>query len=539
MQVQTAPVQSSRIKDWKPTVTLVALYNVHAIGARSIQAYLARKGYPVNLICFKHMDLNDAELPTRTEVDLLLDLIDQLDTDVIGLSLNWSAIAGVAEYLYKQMRARFDVPILVGGVNAIMDSERTAAWSDLTCVGEGELSMVDYLERYRTGQPVDPVADLWIRSDNGAMTRNEKSSPLPNLDSFGIPSYDDDTQFFIDHNRVIPGDARRQAPGVLFTIASRGCPMQCTFCSSPTMRRGYFQKGAFLRYKSVTNLMKELHMAREALGKDLRFIDFSDDIFGLNPNWLEEFAQVYPKEIGLPFTCFQFPTTATENVIRLLQKAGVAHVRIGLQSGSERVRREIFKRQDTNRQIAQAAETCARYGVRLNFDIITDNPWETDVDRRETLQLMLELQKGYSLHMFNLTYYPGTELTRRALEEGITEEPFAFERARIRESLAQGAPEETHRIEQAQFRTLSLGENYWRSLIALAGRKGVPRALVRLLARMVWLRSFPRPLIVFSMFVTFLSHARRGAHMLFSGQVSLAMFGKLARMVLINRDTYR
>jgi hypothetical protein len=56
------------------------------------------------------------------------------------------------------------------------------------------------------------------------------------------------------------------------------------------------------------------------------------------------------------------------------------------------------------------------------YDIITDNPYETDDDRFETLQLVHQLPQPYRLSLFSLTFYPGTELHEKALADGLIQD---------------------------------------------------------------------------------------------------------------------
>src|SRR4029077_7760989 len=91
---------------------------------------------------------------------------------------------------------------------------------------------------------------------------------------------------------------------------------------------------------------------------------------------------------------------------------------LGVQSGSERIRRDCYERETTNEEIIQACRTLAKYGVERNLDFIGDNPYETDDDRFETVDLLSRLPKPFFFNYFSLTYFPGVDLTERALRDG-------------------------------------------------------------------------------------------------------------------------
>jgi hypothetical protein len=57
-----------------------------------------------------------------------------------------------------------------------------------------------------------------------------------------------------------------------------------------------------------------------------------------------------------------------------------------------------------------------------NYDLILDNPWETQSDILETIALLGKLAPPYSLNLFSLAFFPGTSLCARAVEEKIIDE---------------------------------------------------------------------------------------------------------------------
>jgi radical SAM superfamily enzyme YgiQ (UPF0313 family) len=163
--------------------------------------------------------------------------------------------------------------------------------------------------------------------------------------------------------------------------------------------------------------MRELNEAK-AKRPRLKAIAFSDDIFAPPRPWLEEFCARYKAEIGLPFIIFSFPRMVDDAKVKLMADAGLAWTTLGVQSGSERIRRDCYERETSNEEIIGACQTLARYGVERNLDFIGDNPYETDEDRFETVDLLSRLPKPFFFNYFSLTYFPGVDLTERALRDG-------------------------------------------------------------------------------------------------------------------------
>jgi hypothetical protein len=201
-------------------------------------------------------------------------------------------------------------------------------------------------------------------------------------------------------------------------MAVRGCPFECTFCIHNFTRKATVGLGTYLRRRSVDHVMAELNAAVR-LRPNLRAIAFSDDIFAPQRPWLEEFCTRYKREIGLPFTVYSYPGMVDEKRVKMMRDAGLWCSTMGIQSGSERIRRDCYERETPNEDIIQACEILERFGVGRNLDFIGENPYENEADRRETIDLLCRLPKPFFFNYFSLTFFPGVDLTARALKDGL------------------------------------------------------------------------------------------------------------------------
>ena len=201
-------------------------------------------------------------------------------------------------------------------------------------------------------------------------------------------------------------------------MAVRGCPFECTFCIHNFTRKATEGLGTYCAGAASTTSWRELH-AVVAQRPQLKAIAFSDDIFAPPRPWLEEFCARY-KRGDRPAVRRSTRSRAwwTSSGSRLMRDAGLWAATMGIQSGSERIRRDCYERETSNEEIIEACEMFARHGVVRNLDFIGDNPYETDDDRRETLDLLCRLPKPFYFNYFSLTYFPGVDLTERALRDG-------------------------------------------------------------------------------------------------------------------------
>ncbi len=135
--------------------------------------------------------------------------------------------------------------------------------------------------------------------------------------------------------------------------------------------------------------------------------------------WLTRFAERYRKEVGIPFILRTTPRHITREKLALLKEAGLRWVFMGLQTGSDRINEEVYRRHVTADQFIEAAHTISSLGLCPWYDVILDNPYETEEDHLATIDLLLRTPGLFQFDLFSLDYFPGTELRERALRDGI------------------------------------------------------------------------------------------------------------------------
>ncbi len=115
------------------------------------------------------------------------------------------------------------------------------------------------------------------------------------------------------------------------------------------------------------------------------------------------------------------PSTVTREKMAALVDAGLIAVRMGIQTGSEHTK-QVYKRYHTNQQIENAAKIFNEFKDKIEppqYDIILDNPFETEDNVVETLRFVAGLPPPFTLSLFSLTFYSATELYDMAEREGI------------------------------------------------------------------------------------------------------------------------
>jgi radical SAM superfamily enzyme YgiQ (UPF0313 family) len=238
-----------------------------------------------------------------------------------------------------------------------------------------------------------------------------------------------------------------------------------------------------LRARSVANVILELSQAKRVF-RDLRSINFWDDSFVARPlSDFEEFRRLYRSEVNLPFFALIEPMAFNRDKIKLLRECGLSSLQVGIQTGSERINREIYNRQVSNTSVLAMAQNLHDLGIAVIYDIIFNNPYETRADLTETLSLLLSFPRPFLVQGFNLIFYPGTALTEKALKDGyITAKDDAEDFSTIEGKSdspvkMMGSAEISGRFYSINYS--SREKEYQNALIALLAYHYVPHGLIR------------------------------------------------------------
>jgi len=284
---------------------------------------------------------------------------------------------------------------------------------DAVCRGEGEVYFLELVKRLDKGEDYTDIENFWFKKNDGTIIKNKMGSMLASLDSTPIP----------DRDLMYTADKSLAARGEKFFMATRGCPYQCTYCFNHAYNALTKGTGEMIRSRSVDSIINEIKEVKDNYFLDV--VNIGDDIFLLKPKgWLEEFAEKYPKVIGLPLFCSVRPETVTEETGFLLSKAGCTMVAMGIECGNNEVARKVLKRNTTNERIFESV----RILKKNNIKIMTQNliglpvPNPTDIDF-DTLDFNIKIKPHFGWASI-LYPYPGTEIGNQAMKDGFFDGDF-------------------------------------------------------------------------------------------------------------------
>jgi radical SAM superfamily enzyme YgiQ (UPF0313 family) len=399
---------------------------ISAMGFRKIAA-VAREIDPTVEVCFVPTDnlysFSSHFFPGKNAYlgDKDIKIISQYlaKADVIGFSSMTASAAYVDKIARNIKWINPGAYIIWGGVHAELYPKESLHFVDAICTGEGELSIKLFMENLKKNQIRTDLPNMWFKTKKGIIKNIRlplNSSEL--MDHFPHPYYQNDCLLYDYRKHCFKAFDKldyAQYNGLLYrTIWTLGCPFNCSYCANDsfiTMDSGYRR----LRYASVEHIIDEIKIAKK-LHPYISTVAFYDDNFiSLPLPIIKYFSQQYKKDIGLPFVVFGIhPNTADKEKINLLARAGMNRMRMGIQSGSKDILR-FFNRPTPLEKIKVStgllAEAAKKFHmIAPSYDIISDIPIQAPKDIKDTLELVYNINKPFTLNVFSLRIFPKTRL---------------------------------------------------------------------------------------------------------------------------------
>ena len=372
-----------------------------AIGPACLAAYLRREGHTVDL----HVVEYDAT------IDDVIEAVRAYGPALIGLSMTTRQWLRGAEVV-AGLREQVDIPVIAGGLHPTFSPEQVleSPGFDYVCLGEGEGALLDVVEHIDAGVPI--VAGAIDNIQCRGAGRPKLRDPIPELDS--LP--------------WMARDMLMERAGMAYMVTQRGCPFLCTYCAARMYNEMYSGYG---RRRSQDDVHAEIASLRE---KGVGYLLFLDDTFTIHRKWVKEFCERHAAAGAMPFSLHARADTMTDAMIEQLAMAGCRHITYGVESGSERVRKEIMRRPVTNAKLIDVFDRTRKSGIIITANYILGTPGERPEEIQETLDLHERLQPHDFGH-FVFYPYPGTPLFHTCKEQGLLPDDWMTRPANHRQTI--------------------------------------------------------------------------------------------------------
>jgi len=303
--------------------------------------------------------------------------------DAIGISGN-SLYMGHIQRITAEVKKEADIPVILGGYHPSLHPEETllSPGVDAICIGDGEHAISEYLDRLSARESLKGIAGLWYKQGED-IVRTPGGCFNPDLDSLPIPDWDlwEDLEkyfYFL---------------GMLYFIGTRGCTYRCSYCDAHEISQHV--GGRYYRIRDPVSYADEIaYQFKRYRGKGLRLAQLFDQIPTLDIGWLKAFCDRYV-ELGmharLPFSMFSRIDHLDEEKLRLLGRSGCAILRVGIESGNDHIRNDIYRKRISSDQIRKVISSGKRRGINFTAYYILGGPAETRDTINETIKFAEEL----------------------------------------------------------------------------------------------------------------------------------------------------
>lgn len=326
-----------------------------------------------------------------------------------SVASEYDFIKDIARYIKSHHRSPY---LLAGGPHVTLNPAETINDTyDAICIGEGEYPTHELAEKLAKDEKITSIQNLWIKNNNGEIERNPTREFNQDLDSMPFP------------DRAIwqkwMADSKKTKHEI---ILGRGCPFQCTYCCNHAFKK--IAPGKYVRFRSSGNVIhelenivhdfpetKEIYFEVETIGAD---IEFAKELCSK----LKDFNRLRPKPLSFGVNLRISPNIDYDRLFHHLQDSNFTYLKIGLESGSLRVRKDILKRHYSNEDILKTITLARQYHLKISTYVMIGIPGETLADFKETIACIRQCQPDRAgLSIFYP--YPGTELYKLSEDMGL------------------------------------------------------------------------------------------------------------------------
>ncbi len=229
---------------------------------------------------------------------------------------------------------------------------------DFVIRGEGETSLPLLAKAIKNRYPIETVPGIVFRNNDGSL---HISSPavVETVEGLGSQSM----------NLIRNDFYRRGQKGSYMIVASRGCPLKCTYCCIGNSSTPY-------RKRSVASVMEEVETAVDHFNAN--FIDFEDENLSLDRKWFRQLLyNLHDRFSGagpeLRAMNGLLPTSLDTDLLNLMKAAGFKTLNLSVGS-THQARLAKFRRPDITKELANIIRTAREIDLNIVCYIIAGAP---------------------------------------------------------------------------------------------------------------------------------------------------------------------
>jgi|TARA_B110001452_G_scaffold167892_1_gene140279 radical SAM superfamily enzyme YgiQ (UPF0313 family) len=423
-------------------------YNANSLGIAYIASYLNNRGHDAWLYNadyqsdYKYIKLKGLFNNFNSYKDYFKDIdhaiwhevkdqILKFNPDWVGYTSYTANISAIKIISNKVKKLNPAIRQVVGGVHATLDSDILDELTsiDYSIQREGEEALLALVEnknpRFIQGV-VSRDGDGLFKTGVAPVIKDINLLPLPERRKFwGIPTHEIKN---ID---------------VSYVNTIRGCPYKCTYCASP-----FHWDRKTTRLRTPESVLEEMHHLKdnyyvpskfdyaasanieqkdELKIEDNTIVYFVDDVFTVHKKRVKKMLRMIIKDkLNMRWKCEARADHLDDEICELMAEAGCERVKVGFESGSNRILSEV-KKLETREEMLVGAKMLKRAGVPFSAYFMAGFPGETDEDLKQTIDFAHKVEADYYSLSVLAPYY-GTELYDTLMKNGheLDQQPWEY-----------------------------------------------------------------------------------------------------------------
>ncbi len=373
---------------------------MYPTGILCLSSFLEQHGHPNVIVDAK---IAKARVRPEARIKLIADYLATIQPRLVCFSSTHKDFMDVVN-INKMLLQWAQPPLtIVGGAHPTYRHEDFLEFGfKYAAKGEGEKTLLEFV--HEAEQPVPQwgkVAGLVWKHENELIVNTPRQLMSDEeLSEAPMPAYDKIAPRYFDYNvTTIRGLPLRSA----MLLTTRGCPFACAFCGCNLIF------GRKLRFRAMDSIEKELNWL--CSNRAIEGLWIVDDTFTINKTHCKSVAALL-REYSLVWGCQARVDTVDEELLKFLRECGCIQLDFGVESGSERILRDVIKKGTTPAQIREAFRLAKQFGFRTLANIMIGLPTETMEELEQTKQLIAEISPDATVVSI-ATPLPGTELYKR------------------------------------------------------------------------------------------------------------------------------
>lgn len=274
---------------------------------------------------------------------------------------------------------------------------------DIVIRGEGEYIMLNLVQALENQSSLHDVKGIVFEDKNSKeIVVNPEAPLIQDLDELPFPALN---LLPMKKYRLLDMDTHMTT-----MITTRGCPMQCSFCSSAAMH------GKKIRERSVENIVDEIEYLNT--NYDIDTIAFMDDTFTLKKRKVMAICdEILKRNIEIMWGCTSRVDTLDEKLLKKMKEAGCITIFIGVESADQQQLDNMCKN-TTIAKIENAFKIAHKLKIRTIASVALGMPGDTQEIMNKTVKFVHKLKPNYAIYSL-ATPYPGTRFYKEAFEKNL------------------------------------------------------------------------------------------------------------------------